>query len=266
MLAKLSSYTLVGIDALPVEVEVDVSPASMPKTVLVGTGRDGGQGEHAPGRAGDGQLGISPRLRPGRDQPRAGRPQEGCRRLRPADRAGAAGRQRAVGLRAAGAIRRGRRARPDGRDAADQGGAGDGAGGRRRGARRHPRPRGQRRGGGGRREARGLPHRQPLRGGRVPLGRARHRPQGGRSRRGLPPLHALRGRLRRREGAGLRQAGPADRRRGEPQRPDDRPARYRQDAAGAAAADDHAAADAGREPGDDADLQRDGAAAGRASR
>ena len=36
MLAKLSSYTLVGIDAAPVEVEVDVSPASMPKTVLVG--------------------------------------------------------------------------------------------------------------------------------------------------------------------------------------------------------------------------------------
>src|SRR5215472_11365794 len=36
MLAKLSSYTLVGIDAVPAEVEVDVSPASMPKTVLVG--------------------------------------------------------------------------------------------------------------------------------------------------------------------------------------------------------------------------------------
>src|SRR5436305_10969411 len=36
MLAKLSSYTLIGIDAAPVEVEVDVSPASMPKTVLVG--------------------------------------------------------------------------------------------------------------------------------------------------------------------------------------------------------------------------------------
>ncbi|AMV38019.1 YifB family Mg chelatase-like AAA ATPase [Planctomyces sp. SH-PL62] len=36
MLAKLFSYTLVGIDAAPVEVEVDVSPASMPKTVLVG--------------------------------------------------------------------------------------------------------------------------------------------------------------------------------------------------------------------------------------
>ena len=36
MLAKLFSYTLVGIDAAPVEVEVDVSSASMPKTVLVG--------------------------------------------------------------------------------------------------------------------------------------------------------------------------------------------------------------------------------------
>ncbi|MGE3821686.1 MAG: YifB family Mg chelatase-like AAA ATPase [Isosphaeraceae bacterium] len=36
MLAKLSSYTLVGIDAEPVEVEVDVSAATMPKTVLVG--------------------------------------------------------------------------------------------------------------------------------------------------------------------------------------------------------------------------------------
>jgi magnesium chelatase family protein len=36
MLAKLSSYTLIGIDAMPVAVEVDVSSSSMPKTVLVG--------------------------------------------------------------------------------------------------------------------------------------------------------------------------------------------------------------------------------------
>src|SRR4051795_2920382 len=36
MLAKLFSYTLIGIEAAPVEVEVDVSAASMPKTVLVG--------------------------------------------------------------------------------------------------------------------------------------------------------------------------------------------------------------------------------------
>jgi magnesium chelatase family protein len=36
MLAKLSSYTLVGIDAEPVEVEVDVSRSTAPKIVLVG--------------------------------------------------------------------------------------------------------------------------------------------------------------------------------------------------------------------------------------
>jgi len=36
MLAKLKTFTLLGIEALPVEVEVDVSPAGLPKTVLVG--------------------------------------------------------------------------------------------------------------------------------------------------------------------------------------------------------------------------------------
>lgn len=36
MLAKLQTFTLVGIEALPVEVEVDVSPGALPKTVLVG--------------------------------------------------------------------------------------------------------------------------------------------------------------------------------------------------------------------------------------
>lgn len=36
MLAKLRTFSLVGIDALPVEVEVDVSPCALPKTVLVG--------------------------------------------------------------------------------------------------------------------------------------------------------------------------------------------------------------------------------------
>ena len=36
MLAKLKTYSLLGIEALPVEVEVDVSPAGLPKTVLVG--------------------------------------------------------------------------------------------------------------------------------------------------------------------------------------------------------------------------------------
>ncbi len=36
MLAKLNTFSLLGIDALPVEVEVDVSPGASPKTVLVG--------------------------------------------------------------------------------------------------------------------------------------------------------------------------------------------------------------------------------------
>ena len=36
MLAKLRTYSLLGIDALPVEVEVDVSPGALPKTIIVG--------------------------------------------------------------------------------------------------------------------------------------------------------------------------------------------------------------------------------------
>ena len=36
MLAKLYTYSLFGIDAKPVEVEVDISPGAMPKTILVG--------------------------------------------------------------------------------------------------------------------------------------------------------------------------------------------------------------------------------------
>ncbi len=36
MLAKLSTYSLLGIDAVPVVAEVDVSPGAIPKTILVG--------------------------------------------------------------------------------------------------------------------------------------------------------------------------------------------------------------------------------------
>ncbi len=36
MLAKLNTFSLLGIDALPVEVEVDVSPRAAPKIILVG--------------------------------------------------------------------------------------------------------------------------------------------------------------------------------------------------------------------------------------
>ena len=36
MLAKLKTFSLVGIEARPVDVEVDVSRTSMPSTILVG--------------------------------------------------------------------------------------------------------------------------------------------------------------------------------------------------------------------------------------
>jgi hypothetical protein len=36
MLSKLQTFSLLGIEALPVEVEVDVSGSALPKTVLVG--------------------------------------------------------------------------------------------------------------------------------------------------------------------------------------------------------------------------------------
>ena len=36
MLAKLHTCSLLGIEAIPVDVEVDISPATSPKTILVG--------------------------------------------------------------------------------------------------------------------------------------------------------------------------------------------------------------------------------------
>ncbi|MEO2032154.1 MAG: YifB family Mg chelatase-like AAA ATPase [Planctomycetaceae bacterium] len=36
MLSRLATFTLLGIEALPVEVEVDISPGALPKTILVG--------------------------------------------------------------------------------------------------------------------------------------------------------------------------------------------------------------------------------------
>ena len=36
MLAQLRTFSLLGIETLPVDVEVDVSPVALPKTVLAG--------------------------------------------------------------------------------------------------------------------------------------------------------------------------------------------------------------------------------------
>ena len=50
MLAKLKTFSLVGIDAIPVEVEVDVSPAGLPKVVLGRPAGGGGEREYSPRR------------------------------------------------------------------------------------------------------------------------------------------------------------------------------------------------------------------------
>jgi len=36
MLARLTTFSLLGIEALGVDVEVDVTPSGLPKTILVG--------------------------------------------------------------------------------------------------------------------------------------------------------------------------------------------------------------------------------------
>ena len=58
MLAKLQTYSLVGIKASPVEVEVDVSPSAMPKTVLVGLPEQAVKREHTSCRPRNRQFGI----------------------------------------------------------------------------------------------------------------------------------------------------------------------------------------------------------------
>ncbi len=76
--------------------------------------------------------------------------------------------------------------------------------------------------------------------------------------RAFASQRALRRGFRRREGAGGRQAGAGDRGGGRPQRADDRRAGFGQDDAGAAYADDSAAADARGGAGNDQDTLRGG--------
>ena len=71
MLAKLQSFTLVGIDAEAVEVEVDIALAATPSIVLVGLAETAVR-EHASRRAGDHQFWLSQATGSDCDQPRAG--------------------------------------------------------------------------------------------------------------------------------------------------------------------------------------------------
>ena len=162
MLAKLRTFSLVGIEALPVEVEVDVSPGALPKTVLVGLPEAAvKESTHRVERA----MVNSGFLRPARShrhQPGPGRSAQAGRVVRSADHAGHSGRQRADRLGAVRAIRRGRRTGARRQHAADQRCAVDGH-------RRRPRARaegagradGQRGRGGGRRRDRSDRRLQP---------------------------------------------------------------------------------------------------------
>ena len=167
MLAKLKTFSLLGIEALPVEVEVDVSPGALPKTVSVGLPEAAvRESTHRVERA----IVNSGFMRPqdrividlGPGLPKAG----GL--VRPADHAGHPGRQRAVAQSdRVRAVRGGRRTVAGRTDAADEGRPVDGH--RRRAASRACGAGGaqrERRGGGGGRGHPGLPrgHAGPGRG------------------------------------------------------------------------------------------------------
>src|ERR1700738_1352345 len=99
MLAKLQTFALVGIEALPVEVEVDAS-AGLPKTVLVGLPEmTVKESIHRIERA-LAHLRLRPPPRAHRHQPGPGRPAEKRRRLRPAHRPGPPGGDGAASARA----------------------------------------------------------------------------------------------------------------------------------------------------------------------
>ncbi len=214
MLAKLASYTLVGIEAFAVEVEVDVSSSSAPKTVLVGLAEAAvRESTHRVERA----LVNSGYRRPidrvvinlapadlkkdagGLDLPIALGMLSGSSQVafeRPGNFAvvgemALTGETRPI----KGALAMALAAAAEGRD-----GLLDLLGQRRRGGRR--------------RGPAGLSDRQPRRGRRVPHRPARPGAHGRRCRGGLPTRVSLRGGLLRRQGAGLRQARPGHRRIG----------------------------------------------------
>ena len=121
MLAKLHTFSLLGIDALPVEVEVDVSPGALPKTILVGLPEQAvKESTHRIERAMV-NSGFVAAAGSRRDQSGPGRAAEAGGVVRFADRRRHPGGQRTVAVRLVRPVCRRRRARARRQHAADQG-------------------------------------------------------------------------------------------------------------------------------------------------
>ena len=106
MLAKLHTFSLLGIDALSVEVEVDVSPAAMPKVILVGLPEAAvKESIHRIERALV-NSGLRPPPKSSRHQPRPRRTPQTGRLLRSTNRFGPARSQRTTRLRHFWSLRR----------------------------------------------------------------------------------------------------------------------------------------------------------------
>ena len=98
MLARVATAALIGIDAVPVVVEVDVSSGGLPGLTIVGSARCDGTGKPRARAIGDPQRGLPVSHDARHGQPGAGGSAQGRRGVRPADRAGRAGGLRRASL------------------------------------------------------------------------------------------------------------------------------------------------------------------------
>ena len=242
MLAKLKTFSLLGIEALPVEVEVDVSPGALPKTVLVGLPEAAvKESTHRVERAIVNSGFQRPQDRIVINLAPAELPKQAASFDLPISLGILAG----SGQIAVGAVRqvRGRRRTGAGRqDAADQGRPVDG----------HRRGQAGRACAGWSSPARARPRRPSSKNVEViPVasltqavgffaGELDIEPTPSRLDELFETFSTVRRRFRRRARPGDGQAGDHDRRRRRAQSADDRPARLRQDDAGQAGADDPA--------------------------
>jgi magnesium chelatase family protein len=72
MLAKLKTYSVVAIDAVPFDVEVDLSAFALPKTILVGVLEQAVRESTHRAKRAAANAGYLMHLRPNRHQPSTG--------------------------------------------------------------------------------------------------------------------------------------------------------------------------------------------------